>query len=62
MRFHGTFAYVQAHLDDGIVQPLVRLRYGGSARHCCHLAVEDSGNVAVEDNIHYVNFWETGTD
>lgn len=28
----------------------------------CHLAIENSGNVAVEDDIDYVNFWETGTD
>ena len=32
-RFRGVFAYVEAHLADGTVQPLVRLRYGGSARH-----------------------------
>jgi hypothetical protein len=33
VRFHGAFAYVEAHLADGTIQPLVRLRYGGSARH-----------------------------
>lgn len=33
VRFRGAFAYVEAHLVDGTVQPLVRLRYGGSARH-----------------------------
>jgi hypothetical protein len=27
------FVYVEAHLTDGTVQPLIRLRYGGSARH-----------------------------
>jgi hypothetical protein len=32
VRFRGGFAYVEAHLADGTVQPLVRLRYGGSAR------------------------------
>jgi hypothetical protein len=24
---------IEAHLADGTVQPLIRLRYGGSARH-----------------------------
>lgn len=33
VRFRGAFAHVQARLADGTVQPLVRLRYGGSARH-----------------------------
>lgn len=33
VRFRGAFAYVQAQLADGTAQPLVRLRYGGSARH-----------------------------
>jgi hypothetical protein len=33
VRFRGAFAYVEAHLADGTVQPLVRLRYGGSAQH-----------------------------
>ena len=32
VRFRGAFAYVEAHLADGTVQPLVRLRYGVSAR------------------------------
>ncbi len=32
-RYRGAFVYVQAHLPDGTVQPLIRLRYGGSARH-----------------------------
>jgi hypothetical protein len=32
-RYRGTFVYVEAHLPDGAVQPLIRLRYGGSARH-----------------------------
>ncbi len=31
-RYRGAFVYVQAHLPDGTVQPLIRLRYGGSAR------------------------------
>src|SRR2546421_12419064 len=31
VRFRGAFAYVEAHLADGTVQPLVRLRYGGAA-------------------------------
>lgn len=33
VRYHGAFAYVQAQLADGTTQPLIRLRYGGSARH-----------------------------
>lgn len=33
VRYRGQFAYVQAQLADGTVQPLIRLRYGGSARH-----------------------------
>jgi hypothetical protein len=32
-RYKGAFAYVDAHLPDGDVLPLLRLRYGGSARH-----------------------------
>jgi hypothetical protein len=32
-RYRGTFAYVDAHLPDGEVLPLLRLRYGGSAQH-----------------------------
>jgi hypothetical protein len=32
-RYRGAFVYVQAHLPDGTMQPLIRLRYGGSARH-----------------------------
>lgn len=31
VRHHGKFAYVEAHLPDGTVLPLCRLRYGGSA-------------------------------
>ena len=31
VRFHGAFAYVYAHLPDGEIMPLCRLRYGGSA-------------------------------
>jgi hypothetical protein len=33
VRFRGAFAYVEAHLADGTVQPLIRLRYSGSAQH-----------------------------
>jgi len=32
VRYRGQFAYAQAHLADGVVQSLIRLRYGGSAR------------------------------
>ena len=31
VRFRGQFAYLDAHLPDGEVMPLCRLRYGGSA-------------------------------
>jgi hypothetical protein len=31
-RFHGAFAYVTACVADGDQLPLMRLRYGGSAR------------------------------
>lgn len=31
-RFRGSFAYVTARLSDGDELPLMRLRYGGSAR------------------------------
>ncbi|GAA4374352.1 hypothetical protein [Agromyces bauzanensis] len=31
-RFRGSFAYVTARLTDGDELPLIRLRYGGSAR------------------------------
>jgi hypothetical protein len=30
-RFRGQFAYLDAHLPDGEIMPLCRLRYGGSA-------------------------------
>jgi hypothetical protein len=33
VRYRGQLAYAEAHLTDGTVQPLIRLRYGGSARH-----------------------------
>jgi len=33
VRFRGTFAYVEAHLSDGTIQPLTRLHYSGSAQH-----------------------------
>jgi choline dehydrogenase-like flavoprotein len=31
VRFRGPFAYIDAHLPDGEIMPLCRLRYGGSA-------------------------------
>jgi choline dehydrogenase-like flavoprotein len=31
VRFRGAFAYVDAHLPNGEIMPLCRLRYGGSA-------------------------------
>jgi len=31
-RFRGPFAYITARLDDGDELPLMRLRYGGTAR------------------------------
>jgi hypothetical protein len=31
VRFRGQFAYLDAHLPEGEVMPLCRLRYGGSA-------------------------------
>jgi hypothetical protein len=31
VRYRGQFAYAQAHLADGTTQPLIRMRYGGSA-------------------------------
>jgi hypothetical protein len=33
VRYRGQFVYVQAELADGTTQPLIRLRYGGSAHH-----------------------------
>jgi hypothetical protein len=33
VRYRGQFAYATAHLADGTTQPLIRLRYGGSAHH-----------------------------
>jgi hypothetical protein len=33
VRYRGQFAYVEAQLADGTTQPLIRLRYGGSAQH-----------------------------
>lgn len=32
-RYRGQFAYITAELADGTIQPLIRLRYGGTARH-----------------------------
>src|SRR6202011_1479430 len=31
VRFRGAFAYVDAHLPNGEIMPLCRLRYGGAA-------------------------------
>jgi hypothetical protein len=31
IRYHGQFAYVEGERPDGHRQPLIRLRYGGSA-------------------------------
>ncbi|MFD8494269.1 hypothetical protein [Amycolatopsis sp. NPDC059657] len=28
----------------------------------CHLTIENTGNVAVEDDVDYWNYWETNTD
>ena len=33
VRWHGEFAYVAGQLPDGATQPLMRLRYTGSAAH-----------------------------
>lgn len=33
VRWHGEFAYVAGRLPDGTTQPLMRLRYTGSAAH-----------------------------
>lgn len=33
VRHRGQFAYATAHLADGTTQPLIRLRYSGSAHH-----------------------------
>ena len=33
VRYRGQFTYAAAHLADGTIQPLIRLRYAGSARH-----------------------------
>lgn len=33
VRYRREFAYVEAQFSDGTTQPLIRLRYGGSARH-----------------------------
>lgn len=32
-RYRSAFAYVDAQLQDGTTQPMIRLRYSGSARH-----------------------------
>lgn len=44
VRYRANFAYIDAHLPDGTVQPLCRLRYGGSAHQwgfAIYLASQD---------------------
>ena len=50
VRYHGVFAYIDAHLPDGTTMPLCRLRYGGSASiwgFAIYLASRDK----YEDNV-----------
>ena len=55
VRHRGGFAYVDAHLPDGEVVPLLRLRYGGSATYW-GVALHRARTGKYEDQI-----WFTGT-
>jgi len=49
VRFRGEFAYVTGRLKDGDTQPLMRLRYGGSAARwgfAIYLASKDGYEVS----------------
>ena len=50
VKFRGEFAYVTGRLKDGDTQPLMRLRYGGSAARwgfAIYLASKDGYEVSV---------------
>jgi len=55
VRHRAGFAYADAHLPDGEVLPLLRLRYGGSATHW-GVALYHPNTGKYEDQI-----WFTGT-
>jgi hypothetical protein len=55
IRHRGTFAYVDAHLANGDVVPLLQLRYGGSAAYW-GVALHRASTGKYEDQI-----WFTGT-
>jgi hypothetical protein len=50
VRYHGAFAYIDAHLPDGVVMPLCRLRYGGSA-HQWGFAIYLASRDAYQDSV-----------
>jgi hypothetical protein len=53
VRFRGAFAYISASTTDGDTQPLMRLRYGGSATRwgfAVYLASKDSYEPSVLPN------------
>jgi hypothetical protein len=55
VRYRASFAYIDGELTDGYIQPLMRLRYGGSA-HRWGLAIHLAGNNSYENQI-----WFTGS-
>ncbi len=50
VRFRGQFAYLDAHLPNGEIMPLCRLRYGGSA-HTWGFAIYLASRNGYEDSI-----------
>ena len=50
VRFRSIFAYVDGELDDGTVEKLCRLRYGGSA-HTWGFAIYRASHDDYEDSI-----------
>jgi hypothetical protein len=48
VRYRASFAYIDGELTDGDIQPLMRLRYGGSA-HRWGLAIHLASNNSYEN-------------
>ena len=65
VRFRGQFAYLDAHLPDGEVMPLCRLRYGGTASSwgfAIYLASRDGYEDSILPNGHTAGSPEQALD
>ena len=65
VRFRGQFAYLDAHLTDGDIMPLCRLRYGGSASSwgfAIYLASRDGYEDSILPNGHTAGSPEDALD